>query len=70
MTHSKEIHSFESFSICRSVGGDYYAEMDDGTEVLLLSPSGSDEHRHEIYWIESPNRTASDFVEAYPEIKS
>ena len=59
----QELHSFDKFSVSRSFGGDYYIKMDNGDEILILSPSGSDEHTRMSEWIESPDRAAGDFDE-------
>lgn len=59
--HMTELHSFETFSVSRSIGGDYFIETDQGEEILILSPSGSDEHKQESQWIESKEREEADF---------
>lgn len=74
MTH-KLIHEFDLFSISRTAGGDYVAEMDwsqmdEADEILLISPNGSAEHEREIHWIEDPKHKEADFLAAYPEIRA
>ena len=61
MQYMTELHHFENFSISRSAGGDYYAELDTGQEVLLLSPNGSDEHAEMANFYESSDCTEEDF---------
>ncbi len=56
-----ELHHFSKFSISRSFGGDYYAELDTGKTVLLLSPNGSDESNQAADWHESSDRIESDY---------
>ena len=57
-----EIHSFNKFSICRTDGGDYVAEHDDGRTIIILSPTDSDEHKRAIDWITDTGRTEDDFI--------
>lgn len=65
----QEIHSFDRFSIVRSIGGDYYAESANG-DILIMSPSGSEEHLRAIEWIEWPGpRTEEEFIREFPEIR-
>jgi len=59
----KLIHEFKNLSVCRSIGGDYYIENDNGDMILILSASGSDEDKILIKWMESDSRIESDFYE-------
>lgn len=55
------IHEFENLSVVRTIGGDYFIEIEEG-DILILSPNGSDEHKGFGKWIEDPDREEADFI--------
>jgi ABC-type histidine transport system ATPase subunit len=63
MKEIKIIHEFEKMDVFEAISGDFYIETEKGDVILIISPSGSDEHQIFIDWLKAPERTEHDFEE-------